>query len=412
MTCRISDMQDVGGKAMEMKEYIEKAEQLLMHTYNRFQIVLDKGEGVYLYDTNGKKYLDFAAGIAVFALGYGNQEYNAALKLQIDKLLHTSNYYYSVPAIDAAAKLIKASGMDRVFFTSSGTEAIEGAIKLARKYYFLKHGAAGSQIISMDHSFHGRSMGALSVTGTQKYREAFEPLIGGVVFAEFNNLDSVKALVNENTSAIIMEPIQGEGGIYPAKQEFIEGIRKLCEEKDILLILDEIQCGMGRTGTMFAYQKYNVKPDIITCAKALGCGVPVGAFAATERVAKAFEPGDHGTTYGGNPFVTAAVSKVFDLFEEQELLAKVNETASYLTKELQKLSEKYSIIKEHRGIGLMQGLEFSIPVKDIINKAMDAGLILIAAGNNIIRFVPPLIIEEKHIDEMTRILDAVLGTLE
>ena len=405
-------MQDVGGKAMEMKEYIEKAEQLLMHTYNRFQIVLDKGEGVYLYDTNGKKYLDFAAGIAVFALGYGNQEYNAALKLQIDKLLHTSNYYYSVPAIDAAAKLIKASGMDRVFFTSSGTEAIEGAIKLARKYYYLKHGAAGSQIISMGHSFHGRSMGALSVTGTQKYREAFEPLIGGVVFAEFNNLDSVKALVNENTSAIIMEPIQGEGGIYPAKQEFIEGIRKLCEEKDILLILDEIQCGMGRTGTMFAYQKYNVKPDIITCAKALGCGVPVGAFVATERVAKAFEPGDHGTTYGGNPFVTAAVSKVFDLFEEQELLAKVNETASYLTKELQKLSEKYSIIKEHRGIGLMQGLEFSIPVKDIINKAMDAGLILIAAGNNIIRFVPPLIIEEKHIDEMTRILDAVLGTLE
>lgn len=405
-------MQDVGGKAMEMKEYIEKAEQLLMHTYNRFQIVLDKGEGVYLYDTNGKKYLDFAAGIAVFALGYGNQEYNAALKLQIDKLLHTSNYYYSVPAIDAAAKLIKASGMDRVFFTSSGTEAIEGAIKLARKYYYLKHGAAGSQIISMGHSFHGRSMGALSVTGTKKYREAFEPLIGGVVFAEFNNLDSVKALVNENTSAIIMEPIQGEGGIYPAKPEFIEGIRKLCEEKDILLILDEIQCGMGRTGTMFAYQKYNVKPDIITCAKALGCGVPVGAFAATERVAKAFEPGDHGTTYGGNPFVTAAVSKVFDLFEEQELLAKVNETSSYLTKELQKLSEKYSIIKEHRGIGLMQGLEFSIPVKDIIKKAMDAGLILIAAGNNIIRFVPPLIIEEKHIDEMTRILDAVLGTLE
>ncbi len=397
---------------MEMKQYIEKAEELLMHTYNRFQIVLDKGEGVYLYDTDGKKYLDFAAGIAVFALGYGNQEFNAALKLQIDKLLHTSNYYYSVPAIEAADKLIKASGMDRVFFTSSGTEAIEGAIKLARKYYFMKHGAAGSQIISMGHSFHGRSMGALSVTGTKKYREAFEPLIGGVVFAEFNDLDSVKALVNENTSAIILEPIQGEGGIYPAKPEFIEGIRKLCDEKDILLILDEIQCGMGRTGMMFAYQKYNVKPDIITCAKALGCGVPVGAFAATERVANAFEPGDHGTTYGGNPFVTAAVSKVFDLFEEQELLAKVNKTATYLTKELHKLSEKYSFIKEHRGIGLMQGLEFNIPVKDIIKKAMDAGLILIAAGNNIIRFVPPLIIEEKHIDEMTRILDEVLGKLE
>ncbi len=394
---------------MEMKQYIEQAEQVLMHTYSRFQIVLDKGEGVYLYDTDGKKYLDFAAGIAVFALGYSNKEYNDSLKAQIDKLLHTSNYYYNLPTLEAAKKLVKASGMDRVFFTSSGTEAIEGAIKLARKYYYKKHGEAGSEIISMDHSFHGRSMGALSVTGTKKYREAFEPLIGGVVFAEYNDLDSVKALVKDNTSAIILEPVQGEGGIYPAKPEFLEGIRKLCDEKDILLIFDEIQCGMGRTGVMFAYQKYGVKPDIITCAKALGCGVPVGAFAAVEKVAEAFEPGDHGTTYGGNPFVAAAVSKVFDLFEKDCVLSNVNKVAPYLSEKLEQLAVKYSFIKDHRGVGLMQGLEFTIPVKEIIHAAMDSGLILIAAGTNIIRFVPPLIIEEKHVDEMVDILDAVLS---
>jgi acetylornithine/N-succinyldiaminopimelate aminotransferase len=394
-----------------MKQYIEEAEKVLMHTYSRYQIVLDRGEGVYLYDTNNKKYLDFAAGIAVFALGYGNQQYNDALKAQIDKLLHTSNLYYNIPAIEASRKLIKASGMDRVFFTSSGTEAIEGAVKLARKYYYRKHGVADSQIISMDHSFHGRSMGALSVTGNKKYREAFGPLIGGVVFAEFNNLASVKELVNEKTSAIILEPVQGEGGLYPATFEFMEGIRKLCDEKDIVLILDEIQCGMGRTGSMFAYQHYNVNPDIITCAKALGCGVPVGAFAAKEEIASAFEPGDHGTTYGGNPFVTAAVSKVFDLFESEQLINHVQEISLYLIQKLEELIEKYDFIQERRGMGLMQGLEFKIPVKDIIPKVMEAGLILITAGANVIRFVPPLVIEKQHVDEMIAIFDEVLSKI-
>ncbi|MBP1754128.1 MAG: argD [Firmicutes bacterium] len=394
-----------------MHLYIEEAEKVLMHTYNRYQIVLGRGEGVYLYDINNKKYLDFAAGIAVFALGYGNQEFNNALKAQIDQLLHTSNLYYNVPAIEAAQKLTKASGMDRVFFTSSGTEAIEGAVKLARKYYYKKHGVADSQIISMDHSFHGRSMGALSVTGNSKYREAFGPLIGGVVFATFNNLDSVKELVNEKTSAIILEPVQGEGGLYPADPEFLQGVRKLCDEHGILLILDEIQCGMGRTGAMFASQHYNVKADILTTAKALGCGVPVGAFAATEEVATAFEPGDHGTTYGGNPFVTAAVSKVFDLFESEKLIDHVNEITPYLTRKLDELIAKYSFIKERRGMGLMQGLEFSMPVKDVIPKVMESGLILISAGANVIRFVPPLIIEKQHIDEMIQILDEVLSKI-
>lgn len=385
---------------MLMQEYIDKAEHVLMHTYSRYQIVLDKGEGVYLYDINGKKYLDFAAGIAVFALGYGNKEYNDTLKNQIDKLLHTSNNYYNVPTIDAATKLSKASGMDRVFFTNSGTEAIEGAIKLARKYFYIKNNHTGSEIISMNHSFHGRSMGALSITGNAKYREPFEPLIGGAVFAEYNNLESVEEKINKNTCAIIVEPVQGEGGLYPADYDFLIGLRKLCDEKDIVLIFDEIQCGMGRTGTMFAYQGYGVKPDIITTAKALGCGVPVGAFAAIESIASAFEPGDHGTTYGGNPFATAAVSKVFDLFQSHNILNHVNEVSGYLEEKLDGLVKKYDFIIERRGKGLMQGLEFNKPVKDTILAAMDKGLIIINAGANILRFVPPLIITKENIDEM------------
>lgn len=393
---------------MDDTQIIKQAEEVFMNTYGRYPIVLEKGEGVYLYDINGKKYLDFSAGIAVFALGYKNEAYNEALKAQIDKLLHTSNYYYNIPAVEAAQKLAEASGMERVFFTNSGTEAIEGAIKLARKYYYKKHQAADSEIIAMDHSFHGRSMGALSVTGTKKYREAFEPLIGGTIFAEYNNLEDVCSKVTEKTCAIVMETIQGEGGIYPAKSEFLSGVKKLCKEKGILLILDEIQCGMGRSGEMFAYQKYDIKPDIITSAKALGCGVPVGAFAATNEVASAFELGDHGTTYGGNPFVTAAVSKVFDLYKEQNILEHVKEVGQYLYDKLEQLKEEFSCIFDHRGLGLIQGLEFSYPVKDIIKNAVEQGLILIAAGSNTIRFIPPLVISKSDIDEMIDILKKII----
>jgi acetylornithine/N-succinyldiaminopimelate aminotransferase len=391
---------------MTKQEFIDKAEQLLMHTYTRYQIVFDRGDGVYLYDTDGKKYLDFAAGIAVFALGYNNKEYNDALKGQIDKILHTSNLYYNEPAISAANKLVMASGMDRVFFTNSGTEAIEGAVKLARKYFFKKYNVADSQVISMNNSFHGRSMGALSITGQPKYREAFEPLIGGVEFADFNDLESVKNKINKKTCAIILEPVQGEGGLYPADPEFLSGLRKLCNENDILLIFDEIQCGMGRTGTMFAYQGYGVVPDIITTAKGLGCGVPVGAFAAVEKVAAAFEPGDHGSTYGGNPFVTAAVSKVFDIFESEHLLEHVGEISAYLEVKLNELVSKYDFIEARRGKGLMQGLQFSTPVKEYILKAMEKGLILITAGSDVIRLVPPLVITKEHVDEMIQILES------
>ncbi len=298
--------------------------------------------------------------------------------------------------------------MDRVFFTNSGTEAIEGAVKLARKYYFKKTGKADSQIISMNNSFHGRSMGALSVTGQPKYREAFEPLIGGTVFAEYNNINDVVSKITDKTCAILLEPVQGEGGLYPANKEFLESLRTLCREKDILLIFDEIQCGMGRTGTMFAYQGYEIYPDIVTCAKALGCGVPVGAFAATKKVSDAFESGDHGSTYGGNPFVCAAVSKVLELYEKTNLLDHVKEVSVYLEEKLEELKSKHDFIIDRRGKGLMQGLELSRPVKDYIQTAMDRGLILFSAGPNTIRFVPPLIITKDHIDKMYTILDEIL----
>ena len=385
---------------MNTKQIIEEAESNLIHTYNRYQIVLDKGDGVRLYDTDGKEYLDFGSGIAVFALGYNNKEYNDALKAQIDKLIHTSNYFYNEPAAKAAKALTSASGMDRVFFTNSGTEAVEGAIKLAKKYAYLKDGSTDHEIIAMEHSFHGRSMGALAVTGNKHYQEAFGPMIPGIRFAQFNNLASVKELVNDKTCAIIFETIQGEGGVYPAKKEFIEGVRKLCDEKGILLILDELQCGMGRSGSMFAFQQYGVKPDIVTSAKALGCGVPIGAFMATEQVAKALVPGDHGTTYGGNPLACAAAVEVFRLFDKLNVTDNVKNVGKYLETQLKSLVEKYDIVKAQRGIGLIQGIELTVNPKDVIAKCLDNGLILFSAGTNVIRFVPPLVITRDDVDQM------------
>ena len=398
---------------MNKQEYIDTAEQELLHTYNRFSLVLDHGEGVYLYDTDKKAYLDFAAGIAVCALGYSNEAYKNALKDQVDKLLHTSNLYYNVPTIEAAKKALKASGMDRIFFTNSGTEAIEGAIKAAKKYAYTRDGHAGHEIIAMKHSFHGRSIGALSVTGNAHYQEPFAPLMPGVKFAEYNNLESVKELVTDKTCAVIMETVQGEGGIYPADPAFIEGVRRLCDEKDILFILDEIQCGMGRTGEMFAWQNYGVKPDIMTCAKALGCGVPVGAFFLTQRVAdKSLAPGDHGTTYGGNPFVGAAVSAVFDQFKACDLLGHVKEVAPYLEQKLDELVEKYDFLITRRGKGLMQGVVCKLPVGKVAAAALEQGLIVITAGADVLRFVPPLVIEKQHVDEMIEKLEKALLSVQ
>lgn len=387
---------------------MERTENVVLHTYNRFPVVFEKGEGVYLQDVEGKKYLDFGAGIAVFALGYGNQAYNDALKDQIDKIIHTSNLYYNIPLMEAGEKLVAASGMSKAFFTNSGTEAIEGALKAARKYAYNKDGRTDHEIIAMNHSFHGRSVGALSVTGNPHYQEAFKPLMGGVKFAEYNDLESVKAQVTDRTCAIILETVQGEGGIYPADPSFLKGVKEICEARDILLILDEIQCGMGRTGSYFAWQQYGVEPDIMTCAKALGCGIPVGAFVLNEKTAAAsLVPGDHGTTYGGNPLACAAVSKVFDLFEQEKIVEHVQELTPYLVEKLDGLVEKYDFLSQRRGMGFMQGLVVTgRPVGEIVKKALENGLVVLSAGSDVIRLVPPLVITRENIDEMMEKLEA------
>ncbi len=388
---------------------MQQINDTLVHTYNRFPVVFDHGEGVYLYDENGKKYLDFAAGIAVSSLGYSNEELKNTMKEQIDKLCHISNLYYTKPILSAAQRLTKAAQMDRVFFTNSGTEAVEGALKAARKYaYSKKNGRC--EFIAMEHAFHGRSMGAVSVTGTEKYRTPFEPLVGGVTFATYNDLESVKALITEKTCAIIMETLQGEGGIYPVDPEFLKGVKSLCEEHDMLLILDEIQCGMGRTGAMFAWQDYGVQPDILCMAKAMGNGVPVGAFAMTSKVAEySLAPGDHGTTYGGGPLVCATVDKVLEIFEKDKIVEHVQEITPYLEAKLDALVDKCANVEARRGKGLMQGLVLTTPVGEVVNKALAEGLVIISAGGNVLRFIPPLIITEAHVDEMIEKLEKALA---
>ncbi len=398
---------------MADREMMERAEHVLYKTYNRYPVVFDHGKGVHLYDTEGKEYLDFGAGIAVMGLGYGDEEYTCAVKAQLDKLTHISNLFYNEPSVRAGEKLLAASGMDKVFFTNSGTEAIEGALKIARRYHYNKTQGgpqAAGEIIAMNRSFHGRSMGALSVTGNSHYREPFAPLIPGIRFADFNDLDSVKALINENTCAVIMEPVQGEGGVYPATEEFIKGVRALCDEHDLLLILDEIQCGMGRSGEMFAWQHYGVKPDVMTVAKALGNGLPVGAFLACGKAASAMVPGDHGTTYGGNPLVTAGAEAVLDIFESRHIVEHVREIGAYLWEKLEEIAAASDKICGHRGMGLIQGLEFTVPAGPIVSKALlEEGLVLIGAGERVIRFVPPLVIERADVDEMVERLRRAIG---
>ena len=395
---------------MNTQELINKSEEKILKVYNRFPVIFDHGDGVHLYDNEGKEYLDFTAGIAVFALGYNNKDYNDAIKDQVDKIIHTSNLYYNEPAIMAADKLTEVSGFDKVFFTNSGAEAVEGAIKAARKYARLKDGRNDHEIIAMEHSFHGRTFGALSVTGNAHYREDFEPMIGNIRFATLNDIESVKANINEKTCAIILETVQGEGGIYPASEEFLKEIRKICDEKDILMILDEIQCGMGRTGYMYAWQKYGVKPDIMLSAKALGCGIPVGAILFNKKVAEnSLVPGDHGTTYGGNPLATRAVYEVLKLYEKEKIVDHVNEVGPYLYEKLEELKEKNPHVKAHRGVGLMQGIEIDLPLKDVLNKTLEKGVVLISAGSNLIRFVPPLIIEKEDVDKMIAVLSEVLN---
>ena len=396
----------------KMQEYMQKGEDYILKTYNRYPVVFEKGDGVCLYDMDGKRYLDFAAGIAVLALGYNNKAYNDALKEQIDKILHTSNLYYNQQEINTAEKIVNNSKMYKVFFTNSGTEAIEGALKVARKYAYNKDDSKDYEFIAMNHSFHGRSQGALSVTGNSHYQDGFVPKEFRAVFAEFNNLEDVVSKITDKTCGIICEVVQGEGGIYPANAEFLQGIRKLCDENDIIMICDEIQCGMGRSGKMFAYQKYDIVPDIVTMAKGIGNGITVGAIAAKEEVAKCLVPGDHGTTFGGNPLACAAVAKTLEIFEKREIPNHVEEVGEYLNECLQKLVEKIVIAVETRGMGLMRGLELSVPAGPYITKALEKGVIFMSAGANVIRFIPPLIIEKSDVDKMIAILDSVLDDLK
>ena len=389
-------------------QYMQEEDDAILKTYNRYPVVLDHGDGAYLYDPEGKKYLDFSAGYAVSSLGYNNKEFNDALKAQIDKMIHTSNLYYNTTCGKAGEDLKKITGMYKVFFTNSGGEAIEGAIKTARKYAYTKK-TGRYEFIAMKESFHGRSFGAVSVTGHDAYRKPFGPLVPGVSFAEYNNLDSVKALVTDKTCAIILEPLQGEGGINLATEEFMKGIRELCDKEGILMICDEVQCGMGRTGEMFCWQGYGIKPDIMTMAKAIGSGIPVGAFAMTEEVAEySLEPGDHGTTYGGNPLACTAVSKTVEIFEKENLTAHVKEMGTYLTEKLEALKEKCDCIKAVKGTGLMQGIQITKPLGEVTNAALKEGLLVIGAGADVLRFVPPLIIEKEHVDEMIAVLEKIL----
>lgn len=389
---------------MNNKDIVGKNNKYMMNTYRSFPIALKEGKGVYVWDVEGKKYLDFVSGIAVNVLGYGDKEYIEAIKNQLEKIHHCSNLYLTEAGVELAKTLVENSAFDRVFFCNSGTEAMESAIKLSKKYGYENKGENANEIISMKSSFHGRSLGSLTATGQSKYHEGFGPLLPGIKYAEYNNLKSLENLITENTCGIILEVIQGEGGIYPIEKEYLKSVREICNRKDIALIFDEVQTGIGRTGKLFAYENYGISPDIIALAKGLGGGVPIGAIMAKEKFANAFNPGDHASTFGGNPMAATAGKHILDRLLNDEVLKNAKENGEYLRNKLEELKDKYPFIKEIRGIGLMQGMEVSIDTKEIIGNSLENGLLLVGAGENVIRFVPPLIITKEEIDEAIKIL--------
>lgn len=393
-----------------MGTLIEQGQSVFLKNYKQFDIVFDHGKGSYLYDVDGKAYLDFVSGIAVNALGYSNETLKSAIHEQVDKFLHCSNLYWNEPAIEAAKNLVKISGLSKVFFCNSGTEAMEAALKLARKSQHAHGHPEKYKYVSMKNSFHGRTMASITVTGQEKYQKGLKPLLPGVSYGVFNDLESVKAMVDDETAAIIVEPVQGEGGIKPADLDFLQGLRSLCDEQGILLIFDEVQCGVGRTGTFFAYENYDVKPDIVCMAKGLGGGVPIGAIVVGEKAAKGFMPGDHAATFGGNPLATAAANVIIDTISEESFLASVREKGAYLTEQLEALVAEYPHMTGVRGIGLMQGIVFdeSVDRLEIVSKAMAQGLLLVTAGKDVIRFVPPLTITKEEIDKGLAILKSVM----
>ncbi|GAU78305.1 aspartate aminotransferase family protein [Fusibacter sp. 3D3] len=394
---------------VKMKDQIEQGLESIANTYGRFPICFESGEGLYLKDTEGKVYLDFVAGIAVNALGHGDKQYAEVLKNQAASLVHVSNLYWNAQNIKLAQTLTSISGLDKAFFCNSGAEANEAALKFARLY-----GADEKfEIITMSNSFHGRTMGALALTGQTKYQASFAPLLPGVKYVPFNDSEALKNAIGDQTVAVMVEVIQGEGGIVEITPEFAETISKLCLEKDLLLIVDEVQTGIGRTGQYFGYQNYGLKPDVVSCAKGLGGGFPIGATLVSGKVAQKLTPSCHASTFGGTALASAAANYVLDEIESRKLLDNVNQMGRYLQEQLLILQNQFDVIKAIKGKGLIQGIEIveALPTGKIVNGAMAKGLLLVGAGHQVIRFVPPLIVAQKHIDEMIGILKSVLEDL-
>ncbi len=397
---------------MHKEKIFDEDSKNYLPVFNRYKIVVDHGEGVYTFDNEGKKYIDFLAGIAVNVLGHNYKPLVDAISNQASKVIHISNLYYTQPQADAAMKLVELSRLDRAFFCNSGAEANEGAIKIARKF---AHGIDKnkSQIITAWDSFHGRTLATLTATGQPHYHEGFEPLPQGFDYVHYNDIDELEKMMSDKTCAVMLETIQGEGGVYPPKNDYLKKVRELCDKFNALLILDEIQAGMGRSGKFFAYENYGIKPDIVTLAKGLAGGVPIGAFIVTEEVAKSFKPGDHGTTFGGNPLACAAANVVLDTVPNEKFLNHVVEVGNYFEEKLKELQKKYpSLISEIRGKGLILGVELTDKNKlsgvEIVNECMKRGAIINCTVGKVLRFIPPLIIEKSHVDEVLNILDEVL----
>ena len=382
---------------MTNKDIAERGQKVVMNTYARFPIAPVKGKGSYVWDADGKQYLDFIGGIAVCALGHCHDELQQVIRHQAASLWHISNLYWIEPQVSLAEKLVKISGLDKAFFCNSGAEANEAAIKLARKYFYRQKESGRNQIVVFNESFHGRTLATLTATGQKKYQEGFAPLPTGFAYADFNNLASVEKIISDETAAIMIEPIQGEGGVHPTDPVFLNSLRRICDREGILLIFDEVQCGVGRSGKFMAYQKYMVKPDIVTMAKGLGGGFPIGAMLATEKAAGGFAPGDHASTFGGNPLATAVADRVVELVSAPAFLDNVNKAGEYLKKSLQAIKDDRMVTV--RGKGLMLGVEFNTPIKDLVTICMQNGLLLLGAGANVMRFVPPLNINETEINQ-------------
>lgn len=392
---------------LEKEQIISDEKKYVIGTYGRVPVVLVKGNGMSVFDTDGKEYLDFLAGIGVNNVGHCHPKVVEAIKNQAETLIHVSNIYYNVPQIELAKKLVNLSGLDKAFFCNSGAEANEAAIKLARKY--AKANGKEGEIITMEHAFHGRTLTTITATPKAKYQEGFEPLPTGFKYIPFNDIEALKVGISEKTSAIMIEPVQGEGGIHPADKEYLKAVRKLCDENNIVLIFDEVQCGMGRTGTVFSYEQYGVIPDIVTLAKGLGGGFPIGAMVAKSEIASAFTPGSHGTTFGGNPLACASSAAALDVIST--LLGNAVKMGEYFKNGLKTLEEKYEFVKEVRSLGLMVGVELTFNGSDIVSKMFEKGFLINCTSDTVLRFLPPLIVEKEHIDAMISALDEVFSEI-